>query len=73
MEASFANQTLLTDKEEELELDKGTENSNIGVCELDLVGRLLTDRQINFSTKKHCLAGLWRLGRGVTIKEIKTI
>ena len=70
MEARFDNLTHTGDKEEELILDGGGKRNNAELLELCLVGRFLTDKQINMSGMKHCLVGLWRPRRGVTIKEI---
>nr|GMD81146.1 uncharacterized protein LOC109179748 [Ipomoea batatas] len=35
------------------------------------VGRLLTDRPIKFPIVRDTMAGVWRLGKGVTIKELQ--
>ena len=70
MEARFDNLTHTGDEEEELTLDGGGELNNAELLERCLVGRFLTDKQINMSDLKHCLVSLWRPGRGVTIKEI---
>ena len=35
-----------------------------------LVGRFLTDKVINFAAMKNTMAALWRLGRGVCIKDL---
>ena len=49
---------------------QGRRTQPVGL-ELCLVGRFLTDRTINFQAMKHCMAGVWRLEMGITMKEIK--
>ena len=39
--------------------------------DLCLVGSFLTDRNINFIAMKNRLAGLWRLGKGMCIKDLE--
>ena len=69
MESRVA-QLFLNDEEEE-ELAITGHRTELEVPDLCLIGRFLTDKAINFQATKHCMAGVWRLGRRVTITELK--
>ena len=66
IEERLANLSLSADEEEELTLDVGENRSARQYCDL---GSFLMDRQINYTAMKHCLASLWRPGKGVSIKK----
>ena len=39
-------------------------------CRFCLVGRFLTDKVINFQAMKNTMAGLWRPGKGIYIRDL---
>ena len=53
-------------KEDEIQAEK-EENLNLQFC---LVGRFLIDKAINFPAMKNTMAGLWRPGKGICIKDL---
>ena len=67
MEAQFSSLSLTSEENEELLLDEGSAI----IYDLCLVGRFLTDRNINFIAMKNRQAGLWRLGKGTRIKDLE--
>lgn len=66
----MAELSLSNDEDDELILDANTLAQQSGFSELCLVGRFLTDRNINFMAMKHRMAGLWRPGKGVAIHDL---
>uniref|UniRef100_A0A803NMT2 DUF4283 domain-containing protein n=1 Tax=Cannabis sativa TaxID=3483 RepID=A0A803NMT2_CANSA len=71
MDDQYASMTL--DEEEMGGLQYGEEDE--GLSEIDdrwfLVGRFITDREIDFLAMQHKMASLWRPGRGLYVKELK--
>lgn len=70
MESRFGNIHLSGDEDDELILDDGTLQTNESQVDLCLVGRFLTDQPINFNLMRSRMAGIWRPGKGVFIKDI---
>lgn len=58
--------------EEDNELVFGEEDTEITAdgLELCLVGRFITDQSLKFNILRSCLASVWKLRRGVEIKDI---
>lgn len=73
MEESFAN-IRLEDEEEGGLMYEG--NRDEALSEIDvkwcIVGRFLTDSPIDFQAMQHKMASLWKLGRGLYVKEIES-
>lgn len=66
----MAKLSLSAEEDDELVLEDGSvpdSNSSVQLC---LVGRFLTDQPINFNLMRSRLAGVWRPGKGVFIKDI---
>lgn len=60
----------ITSEEEELILEDPMHeeaNVEVGFC---LVGHFLTEQPINFNLMRSRLAGIWRPGKGVFVKDI---
>ena len=73
MDSRLENLSLSVDEKEELVLNTGEDGSTTQSFDLCLNGRFLTDRMINFNAMKHRLASVWRLGKGICIKEINKL
>ena len=69
MENQIAQLSFIGEEEEVLAI-QGRRTQTVGL-ELCLVGQFLTDKTINFQAMKHYMAGVWRPGMGITMKEIK--
>uniref|UniRef100_A0A2C9UYT6 DUF4283 domain-containing protein n=1 Tax=Manihot esculenta TaxID=3983 RepID=A0A2C9UYT6_MANES len=67
---SFANLTL-DDDDTQLQPDDNDFVASIENSTFTLIGKLMTDRQINFNDLKATLSNLWRLGEGVFFKELE--
>lgn len=70
MENLLQNLSLPNEEDEELILDVSIAQPQELHFDHCLLGRLLTDREINFSIMRSRLASLWRPGKGVNIKDI---
>ena len=61
-------------RDEESDLDQlgdhGKAREQLEKYELCLVGRFCTDRGINYNSMQNRMADLWRLWKGITIKDI---
>ncbi|GAU40727.1 hypothetical protein TSUD_14120 [Trifolium subterraneum] len=57
------------DEEEELNFVVGEDTDEQQDLNLCLVGRFVHDRPIRFKSMKACLADVWRLVKGMTVKE----
>lgn len=62
--------SLSKEEDEGFILDDSSFSEGDSEVRLCLVGRFLTDRPINFSAMKNRMAGIWRPGKGICIKEI---
>ncbi|GAU30882.1 hypothetical protein TSUD_15680 [Trifolium subterraneum] len=62
-------QSLNLDEEEELNFVVGEDTDEQHDLNLCLVGRFVHDRPIQFNSMKACLADVWRLVKGMTVKE----
>lgn len=71
IEESFANIRIEEEEEGGLSYEETTED----LSELDarwcLVGKFITDSNIDFQVMQHKMASLWRLGRGLYVKELE--
>uniref|UniRef100_A0A199UAI0 DUF4283 domain-containing protein n=1 Tax=Manihot esculenta TaxID=3983 RepID=A0A199UAI0_MANES len=67
---SFANLNL-DDDDTQLQPDDNDFVASIENSTFTLIGKLLTDRQINFNDLKATISNLWRLGEGVFFKELE--
>lgn len=71
MASSTLDQLALEEEEEELEVpgeeDHHEQNLDPQLC---LVRRFLTNRSLRIHMMKQRMAGVWRPGRGITIKEV---
>lgn len=70
MESIMADLSLSVEEEEDLIIESSTLDTQSHSTDLCLVGRLLSDRNINFNAMKNRLADLWRPVKGVLIREI---
>lgn len=68
----MANLSLSADEEDGLIIAPSESDKHSPKSELWLVGRLLTDRSINFGAMKNRLADVWRPVKGVLIREIES-
>lgn len=70
MESRIGNIHLSEEEEDELILEEDNLRSGDTFVDLCLVGRFLTDQPINFNLMRSRLAGIWRPGKGVFVKDI---
>lgn len=70
MESHFANINLEGDEDDKLILDDNNIQADETFVDLCLVGRFLTDQPINFNLMRSRMAGIWRPGKGVFMKDI---
>lgn len=70
IEMRLADMDIENEENEELVIDVGVEEE-INRFELCLVGRFLTEKNINVRVMKSKMADLWRPAKGITIKDIK--
>lgn len=73
MEESFAT-VILEDEEEGVLVYEGVTEEVLSEIDVRwcLVGKFLTDSPIDFQAMQHKMASLWKLGRGVYVKELKS-
>lgn len=70
IEMQMADMDIENEENEELVFDEGVEEE-INRFDLCLVGRFLTEKNINIRVMKTKLADIWRPAMGITIKDIK--
>lgn len=70
MKACFENLSFLKDEDEELVMEVKDSISELQSLNFCLVGHFLIDKRINFNAMKNKVASLWRLGKGMSIREL---
>lgn len=70
IEVQLADLDIDNEENEELVIDDGVEE-NVNRFDLCLVGRFLTEKNINGRVMKSKLADIWRPTMGINIKELK--
>lgn len=66
----MADLSLSVDEDEELLIDSDSLEQQSEFSDLCLIGRLLTDRPVNFMAMKTRMADIWRPGKGVSIRDV---
>ena len=59
MEDRLGDMSLSGDEGEDLNMEAGVEGTHVNL-DLNLVGRILTDKTVNFNAMRHCFASIWR-------------
>lgn len=70
IEMQLADVDIENEKNEEFVFDEGVEEK-VNRFELCLVGRFLTEKNINGRVIKAKMADIWRPAMGITIKDLK--
>lgn len=71
IDMQMADLDIDNEENDQLFIDDGVEN-NVNRFELCLVGRFLTEKNINVRAMKSKLADIWRPTMGISIKDIKS-
>ncbi|KAF4355439.1 hypothetical protein F8388_015193 [Cannabis sativa] len=70
MERSYGNIELEDEESFGIEIDDDVEETTLVDDRWCLVGRFLNARSLDFEAMKHTLAGLWKPGKGLFVKEL---
>ncbi|KAF4401983.1 hypothetical protein G4B88_017495 [Cannabis sativa] len=70
MEWSYGNIELEDEESFGIEIDDDVEETTLVDDRWCLVGRFLNARSLDFEAMKHTLAGLWKPGKGLFVKEL---
>ncbi|KAF4380637.1 hypothetical protein F8388_016991 [Cannabis sativa] len=70
MEQSYGNIELEDEESFGIEIDDDVEETTLVDDRWCLVGRFLNARSLDFEAMKHTLAGLWKPGKGLFVKEL---